>query len=284
MTNDPDATSGGPNQSQLDLLSQRLEEHFNACKDEPCAKAIKDWDEAYAPGEAFSRLRHIPDAFSLKSKPLWEKICTVILFPILIPLVAIVAVIDVFFGTLGYMFRLLRARFNPPRPKEADLAYRIRFLLSAETTRTYRDVIRIVRTQTKPFAIYLTDYFTPTGDLTGSQFGHARLEYGVLRACLQHCPGLVDAATAKVHEIYRQSLSDIHRARDNDPDSPDVIILGLCWKCGGSLILKDGGWLTCSRCRFTPHHPAKHRARFQSLLDERHDREAMQRTKSARSS
>jgi len=281
MTNDLNIPPERPNQEQLERLARQLAEHFNDSKDEPLALAIRQWDEKYSPKEAFAQLRNLPKAFSLRSKPWWEIIFMVIFSPLLMIVFINAAFIGLVFGSLGFGFRTLRSRFNPPRPREADLAHRFRFHLAAQPTLTYRDVIRAVRAETQPFAAYLTDYFTPKGSLFGSQFGHARLEYRVLQSCLQHCPTLVDAATIKAHAAYQQALRDIHYVRDNNPADPEVIILGLCRKCGGSLILKDGGWLTCSRCRYTPHHPAKNRAKFQGLLDERHDREAMKRVKAA---
>ena len=281
MTNDLNIPPERPNQEQLERLARQLAEHFNDSKDEPLALAIRQWDEKYAPKEAFAQLRNLPKAFSLRSQSWWEIIFTVIFSPLLIILFIQTAIISFVFGTLGFGIRILRSRFNPPRPREADLAHRFRFHLSAQSTLTHRDVIRIVHSQTQPFAAYLSDFFAPNGSLLGSQFGHTRLEYRVLQSCLQLCPALVDAATTKAHAAYHQALRDIHYARDNNPVDPEVIMLGLCRKCGGSLILKDGGWLICSRCRYTPHHPAKNRAKFQRLLDERHDREAMKRIKAA---
>ena len=55
MTNDLNIPPERPNQEQLERLARQLAEHFNDSKDEPLALAIRQWDEKYAPKEAFAQ-------------------------------------------------------------------------------------------------------------------------------------------------------------------------------------------------------------------------------------
>jgi hypothetical protein len=256
MTTEPSSPADIPTQAQLDLLAVKLEESYNSYKERSCALLLSDWDEKYAPLTAFRGL----GSLGLDSLTGGQALLMLALLPVTLTFILLWWAYCVPAACWNYRNRLKQLRHSPPRPNEADLAHNIRFPLSTENIRSYRDVARVV---CKNLATYATHfkYVNSDGVSVGSDFGGggklSYVEFSVLRFCLIHCRSLVDKATLEAYRTHYRKAYDERRQRreyghefinEDDCGEDDYVQTVKCVRCGETHFVAEDGWMLCSLC------------------------------------
>ncbi len=254
MTTENQTPAGSPSQAELDQLARKLEEYFNSGKNKEHESLSRAWERAHAPSAAFADLREYWSDRVELPRSMIDITAFIIISPIAIPLVIIYSIFSFSTGSWECLRRILRAKSNPPPPSKADLAHEIRFPLSIDRVKSFRDVALIVREQATPYAVYFPYEFTATGSLieVGVKTGEklSRLEHHVLKECKSACPSLVNEADAKTlvtHDKY------IHDHQRRPVLGGDEVVLATtpdgCRKCGGRLIRTHSDFVYCSQCQ-----------------------------------
>jgi hypothetical protein len=253
MTTENQTPAGGPSQAKLDQLAQKLEEHFNSGKNKKHESLSRAWERAHAPSAAFADLREYWSDRVELPRSMIDITAFIIISPIAIPWVIFYSIFSFSTGSWECLRRILRAKSNPPPPSKADLAHEIRFPLSIDRVKSFRDVALIVREQATPFAVYFPYEFTAAGSLieVGVKTGEklSRLEHHVLKECKSACPSLVNEADAKTLDAHDKYLHDNRRRLVSEGDP--VVLPGApdgCRKCGGRLIRTPSDFVYCSQC------------------------------------
>jgi len=258
MITEPSTSADVPSQAQLDLLAAKLEESYNSYKERSCAMLLSDWDEKYAPLTAFRGL----GSLGLEGLTGGQALLGLALLPITLTFMLLFWAYFIPAACLNYRSRLKQLRHSPPRPNEADLAHNIRFSLSTENIRSYRDVARVVCKNLAPHATHFK-YVNSGGVSVDSNFASgvklSYVEFSVLGFCLLYCRSLVDKGTLEAYRAHYRKAYDEKRRQlkefgpgfineDDGDGEDDYGKAGQCLRCGETHFVVEDGWRLCSLC------------------------------------